>query len=226
MRVINHTRYNTEDLEAIIRYVETNYLAHANWRSTEMRFTDFRPAAHKAEQPVYFSRGPAVRKRRYINAPRWNSQGRVGLLAADLLFTNPLQLLADENPQAPREMVEALVHALIRYRGDNAMQSLQVGDLRLRVMAKPETKKPRGPQRTTAERKMYGLRHMRGIMWEAHRAMNSLVASKNKDLTKARFHLKEHRQKLDEVERALEKAIADLAALEAFITTTNTNIGA
>ena len=239
MNIINYTRYNTSDLQAIVDRIDS-HPAFTGWRiapDKSLTLTEFDPSNpyvntrsmrwNKSEVPV----------KRYIAKGTWGVPQNISLLIPAKIYENALESLTqaameDGEQLVPKAMLTALIEGLqarLKYPAYNGTHHPDVNiiseGLRIRINKKPELKRPKtSPSAAADSRKLYAQQNVRMVRWTAERSRSELIRLARKHFPVTETHLKGRTQLLDavrvavlEAETALQKAIEAMSAFESAV---------
>lgn len=149
----NYTRYNTDDLAAILNHVETyvrNCAGTVRFRSNDMTQIEFAPYTQGVPRSGggrrRYNRTPAERS--YVGRGAWRNYGRLPLVEPQHAFESEIEWLtiaASDQPCVPYAMVtnimKELVHRFAMPWNRNAPEIDNSIGLRLRIEGKVAQKK-------------------------------------------------------------------------------------
>lgn len=227
MEITNYTRYNTDDIRAILERIEkeSNFTGWRNGMQT-LTINEFNPS----NPYVTAWSGPsnrAVQMKRYVSKTVWSRPGQMSMLTPGKIYENPLQELVQEGEQeVPKDMVQA-IGASLWARGHRIAWSGNApdyADMRIRVMKKAAQKKPKNEKSAVEARDTYAKRNVRLVEWAACRGNNEVRRLDQKHLGVAETHLKDRahlvqplRDAVADAERALARVTSIAQSLSASI---------
>ena len=220
MEITNYTRYNTDDLKALIADIEA-WPEFTRWRtSTPFVFSEFNPKNPYVSNRRRWGTAHETKQRRYTSKLIWARMSQMSILTPSKIYDNPLAALSLEGDRAvPREMLEA-VFAAISERADFSSYKVHQhvrpsAGLTLRVMDKPAERKPKSTKQAEDTRKEYAGRHLRMAQWEAAHAANGLSRKAVKHVNTAGTHMKAKKSLLAPLYEAVNEAVSALRRVEA-----------
>lgn len=228
MEITNYTRYSTEDLQRIVRVIET-MSGFTAWRTDKIVFKEFDPKnPYITNRRSWGQQANEQKQKRYVSKMRWVDMGSISLLIPSKIYENPLEaLVQDDTALAPVAMLVQIGNALLDRTNIGSYGSkLTGGDLpSLRVLERPETKKPKlDKDKVEGARKEYAKRNIRSFGWTTRRAMSELAKSHKNDIKAAGHHLREQKSRLDSINAAYADALVALSRLEAVINVAEVSI--
>lgn len=227
MDIINYTRYSTEDLQRIVRFIEARQ-GFATWRTDRLVFQEFDPKNPFITDRRRWRNTTGEKVKRYVSKMRWVAMDSISLLVPSKIYENPLEaLVQDDAALAPADMLVQIGNSLLdRCNIGSYNSKLTGGDLpSLRVLDRPETKKPKAdPKKVEGARREYIKRNLRGFAWDTRRAVREMSKGYNKQIKAAAHHLKAEKGRLASIDSAFSDAITALAHLEAIINTTESGV--
>ena len=222
MNIINYTRYNTEDLQAIVERIE-QMPGYKGWRiaaGTALTVSEFDPADLYYKQKRWMASSPKVKK--YVGKLSWSLPHKLSLLNPTKVYENALEAFsqagADDGEQlAPQAMLLAVISTLrdrLTYESHTSAEVPTAG-LKLRINKKSALKKPKGDAKEAQEnRVMYAMNNVKMVRWHAGHSQKELhrLADKHFPVTethlRGRTHLLEPlREAVKAAEEALENVI-------------------
>jgi hypothetical protein len=227
MEIKNYTRYNTDDIRAILERIEkeSNFTGWRNGMQT-LTISEFNPS-----NPYVTARsGPsnrAVQVKRYVSKTMWSRPGQMSILTPGKIYENPLQELVQEGEQeVPKDMVQA-VAASLWARGHRTAWSANApnyADMPIRVMKKAAEKKPKNEKSAVEARDTFAKRNVQIVEWAARKGHNEVRRLAQKHLGVAETHLKARaylvqplRDAVADAERALARVTSIAQSLSAGI---------
>ena len=208
MEITNYTRYNTDDIRAILERIEkeSNFTGWRNGMQT-LTISEFNPS-----NPYVTARsGPsnrAVQVKRYVSKTMWSRPGQMSILTPGKIYENPLQELVQEGEQeVPKDMVQA-IGASLWARGHRTAWSANApnyADMRIRVMKKAAEKKPKNEKSAVEARDTFAKRNVQIVEWASIKAHNEVKRLAKKHLGIAETHLKDRKHLV----QPLQDAVAD-----------------
>ena len=196
MEITNYTRYNTDDIRAILARIEKES-TFTGWRNgmDTLTISEFNPS----NPYVTVRSGPsnrAVQVKRYVSKTMWARPGQMSILTPGKIYENPLQELVQEGEQeVPKDMVQA-VAASLWFRAHRTTWSANApnyADMRIRVMKKAAEKKPKNEKSAVEARDTFAKKNVQVVEWTAARARHELQRLSKKHLGVAGTHLKDRK---------------------------------
>ena len=227
MEIKNYTRYNTDDIRAILERIEkeSNFTGWRNGMQT-LIISEFNPS----NPYVTVRSGPSnrsVQVKRYVSKTMWGRPGQVSILTPGKIYENPLQELVQEGEQeVPKDMVQA-IGASLWARGHRMAWSANApnyADMRIRVMKKAAEKKPKNEKSAVEARDTFAKRNVQVVEYTAARARHELHRLSKKHIGVAGTHLKDRKHLLQplldavaDADRALDRVTSIARSLAATI---------
>lgn len=225
MEINNYTRYNTDDIRAILERIEkeSNFTGWRNGMQT-LTINEFNPS-----NPYVTTRSgyATVQTKRYVSKTMWSRPGQMSMLTPGKIYENPLQELVQEGEQeVPKDMVQA-IGASLWTRGHRTAWTSNApnyADMRIRVMKKAAQKKPKNEKSAVEARDKYAKTNVQTLEWASSRAYNEVRRLAQKHLGVAETHLKDRahlvqplRDAVADAERALARVTSIAQSLSASI---------
>ena len=211
MEITNYTRYNTDDLKAMVDSIQLES-GFSGWRGgmTMLTISEFSPSNLMVK--VYRS-SRTIMVRRYTSKIVYSRPAQMSILTPSKIYENPLEELVQNGEQeVPKAMIEAVFMSL---RSRATYSSYRSGGdpvpdtMRLRVMKKVAARKPKNEKSTAAARDVYATRNVSIVRWQAHKSANELTRLAKKHLGVTETHLKERKHMVQPLRDAV--AAAELA---------------
>ena len=196
MEITNYTRYNTDDIRAILARIEKES-TFTGWRNgmASLTISEFNPS----NPYVTVRSGPsnrAVQVKRYVSKTMWARPFQMSILTPGKIYENPLQELVQEGEQeVPKDMVQA-VAASLWFRAHRTTWSANApnyADMPIRVMKKAAEKKPKNEKSAVEARDTFAKKNVQVVEWTAARARHELQRLSKKHLGIAETHLKDRK---------------------------------
>jgi hypothetical protein len=196
MEITNYTRYNTDDIRAILARIEKES-TFTGWRNgmASLTISEFNPS----NPYVTVRSGPsnrAVQVKRYVSKTMWARPGQMSILTPGKIYENPLQELVQEGEkEVPKDMVQA-VAASLWFRAHRTTWSANApnyADMRIRVMKKAAEKKPKNEKSAVEARDTFAKRNVQIVEWASTKAHHEVKRLAKKHLGVAGTHLKDRK---------------------------------
>jgi hypothetical protein len=196
MEITNYTRYNTDDIKAMVDSIQLES-SFTGWRSgiSTLTISEFNPS--NAYITVRSYNQATKQHKRYVSKTVWSRPGQMSILTPTKIYENPLEELVQNGEQeVPKAMLQAVMLSLrnrANYTDYKASSAPIPAHLRLRVMKKAATKKPKSDKSAVAAREEYAARNIRVVQWSAHKCAGELRRLAKKHLGVTETHLKERK---------------------------------
>jgi hypothetical protein len=195
MEITNYTRYNTDDIKAMVDSIQLEN-SFTGWRSgiSTLTISEFNPS--NAYITVRSYNQPTKQLKRYVAKTVWARPGQMSILTPSKIYENPLEeLVKDGEQEVPKPMAMA-VYENLRNRANFSTYKAEFApplSLRLRVMKKAAIRKPKSEKSAVAARGEYASRNVRVVQWSAHKCESELRRLARKHLGVTETHLKERK---------------------------------
>ena len=208
MEITNYTRYNTDDIKAILKRIEMEP-TFTGWRNgmATLTISEFNPS----NPYVTVRSGPsnrAVQVKRYVSKTMWARPWQMSILTPGKIYENPLQELVQEGEQeVPKDMVQAVAASLWAraHRTTWSAGAPNYADMRIRVMKKAAEKKPKNEKSAVEARDTFAKRNVQIVEWASTKARGEVSRLAKKHLGVAETHLKDRKHLV----QPLQDAVAD-----------------